>query len=322
MFSNPPSLNPRSPLFTSSQGKELTERFFGRAVHPMSELLRVYCQPRARQQEKAERVLDFLADLQHETERIDHLQNEVAMKTDPARQHLACYASWVLYHTLSLMIDYVVMGLEYNLYSPFEYHYVYWYLEYLYGWLHTSWKTADRLNPEPLAAGKGNKKKGKKLRREATEKREREVAVVHVKRLMCVGMMRAFEALIIDEKVPIPHFEYGGLDLCFKHRFAAFACIVTPQLLTYEDYEQLAGISNYKGKDINLYEAASRHFTSAKTVLDSLPHPSEELQSLLKVVKTNTVIMNLSAKGHKKESKVKPVLDFSLHKHFPVIRIQ
>ena len=321
-FSNPPSLNPRSPLFTSSQGKELTERFFGRAVHPMSELLRVYCQPRARQQEKAERVLDFLADLQHETERIDHLQNEVAMKTDPTRQHLACYASWVLYHTLCLMIDYVVMGLEYNLYSPFEYHYVYWYLEYLYGWLHTSWKTADRLNPEPATVGKGNKKKGKKLRRETAEKREREVAVVHVKRLMCVGMMRAFEALIIEEKVPIPPFEYGGQDLCFKHRFAAFACIITPQLLTYEDYEQLAGISNYKGKDINLYEAASRHFTSAKSVLEALPHPSEELQCLLRVVKTNTVVMNLSAKGHKKESKVKPVLDFSLHKHFPVIRIQ
>lgn len=321
-FSNPPSLNPRSALFTSSQGKELTERFFGRAVHPMSELLRLYCQPRARQQEKAERVLDFLADLQHETERIDHLQNEVAMKTDPMRKHLACYASWVLYHTLCLMIDYVVMGFEYNLYSPFEYHYVYWYLEYLFGWLHTSWKTADKLNPEHSVAGKGNKKKGKKLRKEATERREREVTIVHVKRLMSVGMMRAFEALILEEKVPIPPFEHGSQSLCFQHRFAAFACIITPHLLTFEDYEQLAGIHNYAGKDINLYEAASRHFTSAKTVLEALPHPSDELQGLLKVIKMNIVIMNLSSRGHKKDSKVKPILDFSFHKHFPVIRIQ
>lgn len=321
-FSNPPSLNPRSALFTSSQGKELTERFFGRAVHPISELLRVYCQPRARQQEKAERVLDFLADLQHETERIDHLQNEVAMKTDPMRQHLACYASWVLYHTLCLMIDYVMMGFEYNLYSPFEYHYVYWYLEYLYGWLHTSWKTADKLNPDHSTSVKGNKKKGKKLRREAVDRREREVAIVHVKRLISVGMMRAFEALILEEKVPIPSFEYGSRELCFQHRFAAFACIVTPHLLTYSDYEQLAGIRNYAGKDINLYEAASRHFTSAKIFLEALPHPSAELQGLLKVIKMNIVIMNLSAKGHKGESKVRPFLDFSLHKHFPVIRIQ
>ena len=324
-FSNPPSLNPRSPLFTSSQGKELTERFFGRSVHPMSELLRLYCQPRARQQEKTERVLDFLADLQHETQRIDQLQNEVAQKIDPARQHLACYASWVLYHLLCLMIDYVVMGFEYNLYSPFEMHYMYWYLEYLYGWLHTSWKTAEKLNADQLAVGgggKGSKKKGRKLRKEVVERKEREVAVVHVKRLVCVGMMRAFEALIIEEKVRIPEFEHGSQELCFQHRFAAFACIATPHLLTYEDYQQLAGVHNYRGRDINLYGAASRHFSSAKAVLESLPYPSEELQGLLKVIKTNIVIMNLSAKGHKRDSKVAPVLDFSLHPHFPVIRIQ
>ena len=324
-FSNPPSLNPRSPLFTSGQGKELTERFFGRAVHPMSELLRVYCQPRARQQEKTERVLDFLADLQHETQRIDQLQNEVAMKVDPARQHLACYASWVLYHTLCLMIDYVVLGFEYNLYSPFEMHYIYWYLEYLYGWLHTSWKTADKLNADQPAGGgggKGSKKKGRKQRKEAVERKEREVTIIHVKRLVCVGMMRAFEALILEGKVHIPEFEHGNQELCYQHRFAAFACIATPHLLTYEDYQQLAGVHNYQGKNINLFGAASKHFTSAKAVLESLPHPSNELQALLKVVKMNIVIMNLSAKGHKKESKVKPLLEFSLHPHFPVIRIQ
>ena len=324
-FSNPPSLNPRSPLFTSGQGKELTERFFGRAVHPMSELLRLYCQPRARQHEKTERVLDFLADLQHETQRIDQLQNEVALKVDPGRQHLACYASWVLYHTLCLMIDYVVVGFEFDLYSPFEMHYVYWYLEYLYGWLHTSWKTADKLNADQLAGGAGgkaNKKKGRKQRKETVERKEREVAVIHVKRLMCVGMMRAFEALILEGKVHIPRFEHGSQELCFQHRFAAFACIVTPHLLTFEDYQQLAGVHNYRGRNINLFGAASRHFSSAKAVLESLPHLSEELLGLLKAVKMNIIIMNLSAKGHKQESKVKPTLDFSLHPHFPVVRIQ
>ena len=321
-FSNPPSLNPRSALYTSSQGKELTERFFGRAMHPMSELLRVYCHPRARQQEKTERVLDFLADLQHETQRIDRLQNEAAIKMDPMRQHLACYASWVLYHTLCLMIDYLLMGLEYKLYCSFEYHYVYWYIEYLYGWLHTSWKTADKLNPEQLAAsGKVNKKKGKKLRKEAAERKEREVTIIDVRRLVCVGLMRALEAFILEGKIQLPPFEYGSQKLCFQHRFAAFACIVTPHPLGYDDYQHLAGIHNYEGKDINLYEASSRHFNTAKSVLESLPHLTTELQNLLKVVKMNIVIMNLSSKGHKRESKLKPEFDFSFHNQFPVLRI-
>lgn len=319
-FCNPPSLNPRSPLFSSSQGKELTERFFGRTIHPMYELLRMCCQHRARQQEKAERVLDFLADLQHETDRIDHLHNELAMKTDPVRQHLACYSSWVLYHSLNVMIDYIVLGFEFGLYSPFEYHYVYWYLEYLYGWLQTAWKSANRLTSDSLPVPKG-KKKGKKVKRDVAEKREREMSIVHIKRLVCIGLMRTFEALILDERIPHPSFEYGSEELCFHHRFATFASIPTPQLLTYQDYVKLAGIHNYQGMDINLYEAASRHFSTAKAALEGLAHPSEELLGLIKAVKTNIVIMNLAAKGHKKDSKEIPVLDYSHHRHFPVVRI-
>ena len=319
-FCNPPSLNPRSPLFSSAQGKELTERFFGRTIAPMYELLRMYSQHRARQQEKAERVLDFLADLQHETERIDHLHNDLALKVDPGRQHLACYSSWVLYYTLCVMIDYVVLGLEFKLYSPFEFHYVFWYLEYLYGWLHTTFKSANRLNADSQAAPKG-KKKGKKAKKDAAEKRERDMTLVQVKRVVCVALMRSFEALILDGKVPYPSFEYGSEALCFHHRFASFASISTPQLLTYQDYHKLAGIHNYKGLDINLYDAAARHFTSAKAALENLPHPSEELQGLIRAIKTNVVVMNLAAKGHKKESKNMAILDFSLHKHFPVIRI-
>ncbi len=320
-FCNPPSLNPRSPLFSSSQGRELTERFFGRTIHPMYELLRMYCHHRARQQEKVERVLDFLADLQHETERIDHLHNELAMKTDPVRQHLACYSSWVLYHSLNVMIDYVLLGLEFGLYSPFEYHYIYWYLEYLYGWLQTAWKSANRLTADSSLPVPKGKKKGKKVKREVAERREREMATVHIKRLVCVGFMRIFEALILDDRIPRPSFEYGSEELCFHHRFATFASIPTPQLLTFQDYNKLAGIQNYTGMNINLYEAASRHFSTAKTALESLAHPSEELLGLIRAVKMNIIIMNLAAKGHKKDTKTMPVLDYSHHKHFPVVRV-
>ena len=101
-------------------------------------------------------------------------------------------------HTLCLMIDYILMGLEYNLYSSFEYHYIYWYLEYLYGWLHTSWKTADKLNhPEQLSAsGKASKKKGRRLRKEATERKEREVTIIHIRRLVSVGFHASFRRLL------------------------------------------------------------------------------------------------------------------------------
>lgn len=42
------------------------------------------------------------------------------------RQHFACFGSWVLYHTLNIMIQYLLSGFELELYSPHEYHYVFW----------------------------------------------------------------------------------------------------------------------------------------------------------------------------------------------------
>lgn len=44
------------------------------------------------------------------------------------RQHFACFGSWVLYHTLNIMIQYLLSGFELELYSPHEYHYVFWWV--------------------------------------------------------------------------------------------------------------------------------------------------------------------------------------------------
>ena len=319
---NPPSLNPRSPVAASSQGKEATGRFFGRATSPMIEFLKLHCQHRARQRQKITRSLDILGEFQQETERIDHHIHEMTVKMDPQRQHLACYGSWFLYYITQLMIGYLLLGFEYRLYSPFELHYVYWYLEYLYGWHFTTLRSAEKLLMfEPSTPVKG-KRKAKK-RKELPKEKEREMAVLNARRTVCVGIMRALEALILSGKLREPTFEHGGMEMCFRHRFLPFASVGTPHLLSYADYKKLAGIENYQGRDVNLYEAASKHFMAAKTALENLSQlqQTEDLDSLLKVVKTNVVIMNLASRGHKKSSNLPPTFDYSLHRHYPVIRI-
>ena len=320
LFCSPPCLNPRSPVSSSSQGKEIVQRFFGRAVSPMIEFLRIYCQHRARQRYKIVRSLDMFSELQQETERMDHHLTELTAKLDPQRQHMASFGSWLLYYVLHLMAEYILLGFEYNLYSPFELHYIYWYLEYIYGWHHTTLKSAEKmLMAEPAATGKAKRKVKKK--RELPKEKEREAAIIHAKRLTCVGLMRGLEALILDHKIPQPKFEYGSEELCFQHRFLPFAALATPQFLPHSEYIKLAGVQNYEGRDVNLYEASARHFITARTAVESIPHLDDDLDNLLKTIKTNTVVMNLAARGHKRDSKLPPTLDYSVHRHFPVIRI-
>ena len=318
----PPSLNPRSPLSSSPQGKEGADRFFGRSLTPMLDFLHTFCQHRARQRYKIVRCLDSVGEFQHESQRIDEILNSLSLKIDPQRQHLACFSTWILYYILQLMIEFVYLGFEYNLYSPFEMHYVYWYLEFLYGWHQTTMKSAERLLlAEPQVQGKGKRKAAKKNKRELTKEKDRESAIIHAKRLTCLGVMRGLEALLLDKKIPQPSFEISSEQICFHNRFLPFVSLVTPQLLTYDDYMRLASVHNYKGKDLNLYEASAKHFLTARQAVEGIPYRDEELENLYKVIKTNIVIMNLSSKGHKRDSKLPPVFDFSTHRHFPVIRI-
>lgn len=321
MLCNPPSLNQKSPLALSTQGMEAANAFFGKAVAPFTDILRVYCHHRARQRQKIPKCLDALSDLQQDADRMDHRLHELTLKLDPQRQHLSCYGTWLLYYIIQMMIDFIVLGLEYHLYSAFEYHYMFWYLEYLYGWQQTTLKSAEQiLGTEAQPASKGKRKAKKK--RELSKEKERELYIIQAKRIICVGIMRSLEALLLDRRLPVPSFEFGSEELAFKYRFLPFASIVTPNYLTYQDYVRLASVENYQGKELNLYEAASRHFVAAKTALESIPYnDAGDLERLLKVVKTNIVIMNLASQGHRKSSNSKTVLDFSIHKHFPIFRL-
>ena len=317
-----PSLISKSPVYSSPQTKEAIDRFFGRVGMVMTDFLRTFCQHRARQKQSIIRCLDMMGELQQEAERVDAVLHAVCVKVDPQRQHLACFMAWTLYYITHLMIEFINVGFEYNLYSPFELHYVYWYLEYVYGWYFTTKKSTDRLATfEPAASSKGKRKAAKKTKNAAVKEREKEAAVMHSKRLLCLGVMRALEALLLDNKIPQPSFEFGALKNIFHHRFLSFGVVATPQVLTYADYMRLASVENYKGKTVNLYDSSAKHLAAAKMAIESIHYRTEELEALLKVVKTNLVIMNLASKGHKKDSTVPPSFDYSVHKHFPIIRL-
>ena len=79
-----------------------------------------------------------------QADKVDAYLHSLLIKTEPNRSHLACLGTWVLYHTLQTMINYTLAGFELELYAPYEYHYVYWYLsELLFAWLVSTLHRAD-----------------------------------------------------------------------------------------------------------------------------------------------------------------------------------
>ncbi|KAG7246930.1 hypothetical protein CRUP_023194, partial [Coryphaenoides rupestris] len=102
-------------------------------------------------------------------EKVDAALHSLLMKLEPQRQHLACLGTWILYHNLRIMIQYLLSGFELELYSMHEYYYIYWYLsEFLYAWLMSTLSRAEssQMAEERIAEeqqkGRSSKKAKKK----------------------------------------------------------------------------------------------------------------------------------------------------------------
>lgn len=62
-----------------------------------------------------------------QAERVDvYLHNISVNSTAWSRPYVACFGTWILFHTLRIMIMYLLSGFELELYSVHEFYYIYW----------------------------------------------------------------------------------------------------------------------------------------------------------------------------------------------------
>uniref|UniRef100_A0A8C1T5Y2 N-alpha-acetyltransferase 35, NatC auxiliary subunit n=1 Tax=Cyprinus carpio TaxID=7962 RepID=A0A8C1T5Y2_CYPCA len=294
---------------------------------PFCSLIQIHGHNRARQRDKLGHILEEFATLQDEAEKVDATLHGLLMKLEPQRQHLACLGTWILYHNLRIMIQYLLSGFELELYSMHEYYYIYWYLsEFLYAWLMSTLSRADssqmaeeRILEEQLKVRSSKKSKKKKKARPLSK----EITMSQAYQNMCAGMYKTMIALDMDRKVRKPQFELDSEQVRYEHRFAPFNSVVTPPPVHYIQFKEMSDLKKYNPppRSADLYMAASKHFQQAKLILENITSPDAEVNRILKVAKPNIVVMKLLAGGHKKETKALPEFDFSAHKYFPIVKI-
>ena len=115
--------------------------------------------------------------------------------------------------------------------------------------------------------------------------------------------------------------QFDQEELRFRQRFAPFA-ISMPIPLEFSNYPSLSFIiaNAPSGKEEDLFKESLENFTSVKDILERIP-PQHSVDYLAKVVKMNCVQMSLVVKGHNKESKKPPILDFSICQNVPFIKV-
>ncbi|XP_041369132.1 N-alpha-acetyltransferase 35, NatC auxiliary subunit-like isoform X2 [Gigantopelta aegis] len=321
-FMAPPALAQKCSLYNNPQAKEYVDALLTHAVNPICMLFQITGHNRARQRDKWAHVLEDFASLQEEADKVDSYLHSLLIKVEPNRSHLACFGTWVLYHSLQVMINYVLSGFELELYALYEYHYVYWYLyELLYAWLVSTLHRAENflLEHETMLDQQMKSRNNKKNHRRKKRSKivSKEIVIAQTQQQMFGGYYKAVLGFQLDGKIKQTDFEFDSEEVRYCHRFAPFTNVVTPPMVHYSQYKRYECEPTAK----DMYSAACKCFYQAKQLYESLPYPDEEIQSLIKISKTNFVVMKLLVGGHKKDSTDPPEFDFSQHKVYPIIKL-
>ncbi|XP_014293858.1 N-alpha-acetyltransferase 35, NatC auxiliary subunit [Halyomorpha halys] len=322
-FISPPVLMPRSQLLNNPQVKDFLECFLGHCVRPFSNLIQLCGHNRARQRDKLAHLLEDFANLQDEAERVDAYLHSLSKKCENVRPHLACFGTWVLYHTLRVMIMFLLSGFELELYSTHEYHYIFWYLyEFLYGWLVSSLSRADAFLSEQEILNEQNKTKRRcksKLKKKARPY-AKEITINQALQNMCGGYYKAMVGFRKDGKLVLPHPEFDCEKVRYEHRFSPFInVLLTPPPVQYSEFKEMTDSLEHSNSQ-SLYLAGCKHFHQARTLLESIHNPDQEITELIRISKTNFVVLKLLA-THKLDSSSPLDFDFSAHHHFPIMKI-
>ncbi|KAG6976990.1 hypothetical protein JG688_00000803 [Phytophthora aleatoria] len=105
--------------------------YSSRCIETVYESLKVYLHNRSRQRARIEYLLDEWSILQAEATAVD--EKFTTEMNIPKAAYPRYFTAWSLEESVQLMLQYVVLGLELELYAPSEFGTIYWYLDYLEG---------------------------------------------------------------------------------------------------------------------------------------------------------------------------------------------
>ena len=321
-FSCPPSFIPS--ISSDPSVKSIINTFLDYSLPPVRAYLHAMCHNRGRQRRRLASLLGDLGELYVKAEEFDTILSNHINQMDSSVSHLCCYSCWVLFLTVEVMVKYLLLGWELDLYGIHESHYVYCYLEYLFGWLR---QTVIKGQELVFVGEAAEKKMSKKNKNSKKKKRERNHAVLlemsQIYRMLAHAYLRAIEAFTIQGKLDKSlNGKFDREDLRFRQRFAPFAQVPMPVPLDMRSYPPLNHIKTNAtpNQETHLFGESLRYFTSVRDQLERIP-PSDYMGKLMKAVKMNCVVVKLAADGHLKNSTDPPVLDFKVCQNIPILRV-
>ncbi|KAG1711526.1 hypothetical protein DVH05_008778 [Phytophthora capsici] len=134
--------------------------YSSRCIETVYESLKVFLHNRSRQRARIEYLLDEWSILQAEATSVD--ERFTTEMNIPKAAYPRYFSAWSLEESVQLMLQYVALGLELELYAPSEFGTIYWYLDYLEGSrlqnLNVTWTFVEKMKEMMPSAHHGPEK--------------------------------------------------------------------------------------------------------------------------------------------------------------------
>lgn len=280
-------------------------------------LVQIIGNNRARQREKLGFIIEDFTTLQEEGASLDHILNTMLIQQKSQNLTNSCYRTWVVYNNLIVMSHYLLYGFELDLYSNYEYHYIYWYLgEMLYSWLISNLNQVDQcISISAILNSEGGKKDKNKAKKKGKTTLEKDIQLMYGHRFMCRAYYAAMKAFGLEKKISEPNEEFNDEELRFQNRFLPFKAFSNYAQFKDKDLQFLHEFNN---EPLKIFSSAQELFEKAKNIYEEL-NDFNSSTICAKVAKTNFIVMRLLSSGMKKINQLE--FDFSAHPHYPIIRI-
>eukprot|EP01121_Diplochlamys_sp_Union-15-3_P012470 TRINITY_DN3737_c0_g1_i2.p1 TRINITY_DN3737_c0_g1~~TRINITY_DN3737_c0_g1_i2.p1 ORF type:complete len:737 (-),score=145.60 TRINITY_DN3737_c0_g1_i2:74-2245(-) len=295
--------------------------------------LRVTAMNKARQRRKYTRLLEEWSIITSEV--ADNIDAQIAAGENPkskvdTQQPLPHYFGiWVLDSTLGIMIRYLQLGFDLELYNPHEYFMIFWYIDNLYSQRTQSHYYILEYNEKSVKRGKKKQANNAKKLKKPPKMTPYQIEL-QVEQTLCRAIVRFIAALLMSGKIKEPEHKFGSTESLFYRRFQPFQRLGTPRPYVWQQYKQTLDFSKLKVDEV--LDGAKDSFGLCKTHIEKLlnnkekpPSPvlAKELKNMLRVCIANTVQLTLTKSTNKHKNPASVVtFDFSAHRFFPILTLK
>jgi Mak10 subunit, NatC N(alpha)-terminal acetyltransferase len=247
----------------------------------------------------------------------------IALRTPICNTPYTAYATELAVH---LMMDYLLLGIDLDLYGEDEYLQVYWYLDYL-----CDCRVQNRIN-----AGSSGVASPRQPCYQPPVQTGASL-LVEGQNLVCKAMVRSI--VYLQRIGMLSHSEHPlcASDLMYDHRFEAFREVPHPAFLEYENHFLEAVNSPDLTPELLLNDGAA-YWKAARTAINNVqnatvePLPammSQYTSSLMRVTVMNSLELSKVSKLYSQTDGgststalqgMKVTFDFSCNRHFPLIK--